>query len=66
MIELNLHVKMAEKRLNQKQLSEITGIRAATISAYYNNSAKHFVLDHLDKFCEIFNCSPNDIIKYKK
>ena len=66
MLEMKLHIRMAEKRINQRQLSEITGIRIGTISGYYNNKFKHIVAEHLEKFCEFFDCNVEDLIEYKK
>ena len=65
MIKMKLHVKLAEHRMTQKQLSELTGIRVATISAYCNDANKHIVKEHLDKFCKLFNCPLTEIIEYK-
>ncbi len=64
MIKTNLHVKLAEKRMTQKELCDITGIRRATMSSYYNDNYKHFVKDHLDLICKALNCKIEDIIEY--
>lgn len=50
--------------MSQKELSTKTGIRQATISAYYNETAKHIVIDHLDAICKVFNCKLTDVIDY--
>ena len=63
---MRLHIKLAEFRMTQKELSEKTGIRPPTISAYCNDTFKHIVKDHLNAFCEIFNCSVSDLIEYEK
>lgn len=64
MIKMKLHIKLAEARMSQRELSEKTGIRPATISAYCNDSFKHIVKEHLDMFCKIFNCKAEDLIEY--
>ena len=64
MIETYIHIKLAEKRMSQKELSEATGIRAATISGYCSGNYKHMVKEHLDIFCEFFNCQISDLIEY--
>lgn len=66
MIVMKLHIRMAEKRITQKKLSELTGIRQATISTYCNDTAKHLVKEHLDIFCKFFDCELSDLIEYKK
>lgn len=66
MVELQLHVLMAKKRVSQIDLSKATGIRQATISAYYNDTAKHIVKEHIDIFCKFFDCTIDELITYKK
>lgn len=65
MIKLNLHVLLAQYRISQKDLSDMTGIRPPTISAYCSNTFKHIVTSHLDKICYVLNCVPQDIIIYE-
>jgi putative transcriptional regulator len=38
--------------MTQKESSELTGVRLATISAYCNDKAKHIVIEHFNKFME--------------
>ncbi len=64
MIILNLRVLMAKKKINMQQLSEETGIRRATISAYYNETYRHLVKEHLNIFCRYFNCNISDLIEF--
>ncbi|MFQ9617922.1 MAG: helix-turn-helix domain-containing protein [Clostridium butyricum] len=64
MIKLKLHIKLAEYKMNQKELSEQTGISKNTIGAYCNDTCKHIVKDHLDKFCKLFNCDIEDLVEY--
>ena len=62
---MKLHIKLAEKRMTQLELSERTGIRQPTISAYCNDRFKHVVREHLDMFCEILECDVSDLIEYE-
>lgn len=64
MIKLKLHILLAEKRMSQKQLCELTGIRSSTMSAYYNDTYKHIVRDHLDLMCKILDCQVDDLIEF--
>lgn len=50
--------------MSQKELSNKTGIRQATISAYYNETAKHIVIEHLDAICRALKCTLTDVIDY--
>lgn len=64
MIKLKLHIKLAENRLTQTEFSKLTGIRQPAISAYCNDTFKMISKEHLDKMCNFFNCTPNDLIEY--
>lgn len=66
MIKMKLHIKLAEKRMSQLQLCELTGIRQPTISAYCNDRFKHVVREHLDIFCKVLDCDVADLIEYEK
>lgn len=55
---------MAEKRLSQRELSQITGIRQPTISAYCNDTFVMIPKEHLDILCKYFNCRIEDLIEY--
>ncbi|WP_394896044.1 helix-turn-helix domain-containing protein [Clostridium paraputrificum] len=64
MIKMKLHIKLAEFKMNQKELAEKTGISKNTIGAYCNETNKHIVKEHLDIFCKLFDCKVEDIIEY--
>lgn len=64
MVKMKLHVRLAEKRMTQKELSEKTGIRLPTISAYCTDSFKMIPKDHIDILCKFFNCKVEDLIEY--
>jgi len=66
MIILNLRIEMAKKKLNMQQLSDLTGIRRATISAYFNESYKMIGKNHLNKFLQVLKCDISDLITYKE
>lgn len=61
---MKLHLRMAEKRLSQRELAQLTGIRQATISAYCNDTFVMIPKEHLDIFCKFFNCKVEDLIEY--
>lgn len=66
MIEFKLHITMADRRINQQSLSKLTGINKNTMSSYFNGTAKHIVVEHIDKICKALNCDISDIIVLKK
>lgn len=66
MIKMKLHIKLSEHRMTQKELFEKTGIRLSTISGYCNDKFKHIVREHLDQFCEMFDCPISDLIEYEQ
>ena len=64
MIRMKLHIKMAEIKITQKELSQLTGIRQPTISAYCNEKYTMIPKEHLDILCKFFSCSIENIIEY--
>lgn len=53
---------LGKKKMTQKELSDRTGIRPATISALYHDKAKRIELEQLDKICDVFECQPGDLM----
>lgn len=66
MIRLNLRVLMAQKRLEQKDVIEGTGINKSTISRYYNDNVKKIDMNHIEILCDYFKCTPNDLFEIIK
>ena len=66
MIKCKLRILMAIKEVNQKELSEATGIRPNTISGYVNNTYTTINKDHLEILCNFFECSVEDIFENVK
>lgn len=64
MIRMNLHIRLAEKRMSQKELSEKTGIGKNTISRYCNDTFEKIDKEHIDILCKFFNCKVEDLIEY--
>lgn len=61
MIKCRLKILLAEHDMTQKELSEKTGIRLASIGDMCNNKAKHIPIETIDKICELFNCGVEDL-----
>lgn len=65
MIKFNIKIqRLLHGNMNQKKLSELSGIRLPTLSEYENSTAKTIRVEYLDKLCEIFDCQPADLITY--
>ena len=65
-MKLDLRTLMFYKNVNQTKLSKDTGISAATISRYYNNTFNNINKRDIDKLCNYFECSVEDLIKIEK
>ena len=65
MIRFTLSRKLGELRINQLELSRMTGIRNATINEMYNGFAERINLEHLDLICDALNCEPWEILEWK-
>ncbi len=65
MITNRLPALLGERRMSQKQLSQATGIREATISHMCNEIHTNYSLEHLDKICEVLDCDLNEFFVYK-
>ena len=66
MIEVNLDVMMARRRMSLNELSERVGITVANLSILKNNKAKAVRFSTLDAICRELNCSVGDILQYRK
>ena len=66
MIEVNLDVMMARRRMSLSELSERVGITVANLSILKNNKAKAVRFSTLDAICRELNCSVGDILEYRK
>ncbi len=51
MIKIHLSKLLGERRMSQKQLSELTGIRRNAINEWYNEIATSIKFEHIDKIC---------------
>ncbi len=65
MIEVNLDVMMARRRMSLNELSDRVGITIANLSILKNNKAKAVRFSTLDAICRELQCTPGDILEYK-
>lgn len=66
MIEINLDVMMAKRKISLKELSERVGITEANLSILKNNKAKAIRFSTLEALCEVLECQPADLMVYVK
>ncbi len=66
MIEVNLDVMMARRRMSLNELSDRVGITIANLSILKNNKAKAVRFSTLDAICRELNCSVGDILEYRE
>jgi putative transcriptional regulator len=64
-IKIKVSDLLGKYKMTQKELSDRTGIRPATISALYHETIKRIEIEHIEKLCEVFNCQPGDILSYE-
>ena len=64
MIEINLDVIMAIRRISSGELAEKIGITQANLSILKTGKAKAIRFSTLESLCKALNCQPGDIIKY--
>lgn len=64
MIKNHLSRLLGERRMSQAKLAELTGIRPATINELYHEIAERVSLEHVDKICEVLDCSIPDLFEY--
>ena len=66
MIIINLDVMMAKRKMSSNELAQKIGITTAYLSILKTNKGKAIRFSTLDKICEILECTPGDILEYKK
>ena len=66
MIEIDLDVLLAMRKITSLELSEKIGITPANLSILKTGKAKAIRFSTLEAICKILKCQPGDIIKYKE
>ncbi len=65
-IIINLDVMMAKRKISLQELAERVGITQANLSILKNNKAKAIRFSTLEAICRELDCTPGDILEYKK
>ena len=64
MIKFKIHIRMAEKRLSQKTVSQYVGITPTDKGKYFHRTITRINPEHLNKFCKLLGCNTQDLIEY--
>ena len=64
MIEINLDIILAMRRMTSAELAEKIGITQANLSVLKTGKAKAVRFSTLESICKVLECQPGDIIKY--
>lgn len=65
MIEIDLDVMLAIRKMTSLELAEKIGITPANLSILKTGKAKAIRFSTLEAICKELNCQPGDILKYK-
>lgn len=66
MIEIELDVMLARRKMTSLELAEKIGITQANLSILKTGKAKAIRFSTLEAICQALQCQPGDIIKYKE
>lgn len=64
MIQINLDLVMAQKRISAGHLAELIDLTPANLSILKNNKAKAIRFSTLNALCRELGCQPGDILEY--
>jgi putative transcriptional regulator len=64
MIQIDLDVMLAIKKMTSLELAEKIGITQANLSILKTGKAKAIRFSTLEAICKTLECQPGDIIKY--
>ena len=64
MIKNNLKMILADREISINKLSEMTGLRYATLHAFVKQRVSSINCEVLDKVCEALNLMPADFITF--
>ena len=65
-IIVNLDVMLAKRKMSSQELAEKVGITPANLSILKTNKGKAIRFSTLDAICKELDCTPGDILEYRK
>lgn len=66
MIEVNLDVALARKKMSSGELAEKIGITPANLSILKTGKAKAVRFSTLEAICSALDCQPGDILSFRE
>ena len=66
MIEINLDVMLARRKMSLTELSQKVGLTLANLSVLKTGKAKAVRFSTLEALCKALDCQPGDILEYKE
>ena len=66
MIVVNLDMMMAKRKISLGELAEKVDITPANLSIFKTGKAKAVRFSTLERLCQVLDCQPADLLKYKK
>lgn len=64
MIEINLDIMLAARKMTSAELAEKIGITQANLSVLKTGKARAVRFSTLESICKVLECQPGDIIKF--
>ena len=65
-IIFNIDVMLAKRKMSVTELANIVGITVQNMSILQTGKAKAIKISTLEKICEALDCTPGDILEYRK
>jgi len=65
-IKIRLPLIRAERRLSQRRLAALAGLRPDTISALESGKSAGIQFDTLARICEALDCEPKDLLELER
>lgn len=66
MIQIDLDIMLAARKITSLELAEKIGITQANLSVLKTGKAKAVRFSTLDSICRVLECQPGDIIKFQE
>ncbi|MCQ2095829.1 MAG: helix-turn-helix transcriptional regulator [Bacteroidaceae bacterium] len=65
-IVINVDVMMAKRKMTSNELAEKIGITPVNLSILKTGKAKAIKFTTLDAICEALECTPGDVLEYRR
>ena len=65
-IIFNIDVMLAKRKMSVTELANIVGITVQNMSILKTGKAKAIKISTQEKICEALDCTPGDILEYRK